>query len=48
MTNEHVTVAAIVGAHGITGEVRLKLFSEELARYPVLHAGARALFFGDA
>ncbi|HEY0271257.1 MAG TPA: ribosome maturation factor RimM [Sphingomonas sp.] len=39
----HVTLAAVVGAHGIAGEVRLKLFTGELARYPVLHAGARAL-----
>jgi 16S rRNA processing protein RimM len=33
-----VQLAAVVGAHGITGEVRLKLFTEDLKRYPVLHA----------
>lgn len=38
-----VTLAAVIGAHGVTGEVRLKLFTEELGRYPVLHAGARTL-----
>jgi 16S rRNA processing protein RimM len=38
-----VVLAAVVGAHGITGEVRLKLFTEELKRYPNLHAGPRAL-----
>ena len=43
MADQHVTLAAVVGAHGITGEVRLKLFTEELAHYPILHAGARML-----
>ena len=30
MTTRRVTLAAIVGAHGVTGEVRLKLFAESL------------------
>lgn len=38
-----VTLAAIIGAHGVAGEVRLKLFTDDLARYPALHAGDRVL-----
>jgi 16S rRNA processing protein RimM len=38
-----VTLAAVIGAHGVAGEVRLKLFTEELERYPVLAAGGRTL-----
>ena len=41
--DRQVVLAAVVGAHGIAGEVRLKLFTDDLARYPVLHAGARTL-----
>ncbi|WP_454882784.1 ribosome maturation factor RimM [Sphingomonas oryzagri] len=36
-----VVLAAVIGAHGITGEVRLKLFTDDLARYPSLVAGGR-------
>jgi len=36
-----VTLAAIIGAHGVTGEVRLKLFSEDLSAYEVLHGAGR-------
>lgn len=36
-----VVLAAIIGAHGVTGEVRLKLFTDDLRRYKTLHAGAR-------
>ena len=42
-TDRPVTLAAIVGAHGITGEVRLKLFGEgavSLKRYPAFNEGA--------
>ena len=38
-----VTLAAIAGAHGVTGEVRLKLFGEgaaALKRYKVFNGGA--------
>jgi len=38
-----VTLAAIIGAHGIAGEVRLKLFGEGVAtlkRYPAFNDGA--------
>ena len=41
-----VTLAAIAGAHGITGEVRLKLFAESietLRRYKAFEAGGAAL-----
>jgi 16S rRNA processing protein RimM len=30
MSNRPVTLAAIIGAHGVAGEVRLKLFAQEL------------------
>ncbi len=43
MTDRTVTLAVIIGAHGVTGEVRLKLFSDDLARYGQLMAGGRAL-----
>jgi 16S rRNA processing protein RimM len=42
-SDKHVVLAAVVGAHGIAGEVRLKLFTDDLARYPALIAGARTL-----
>jgi 16S rRNA processing protein RimM len=41
-----VTLAAIAGAHGITGEVRLKLFAESvdsLKRHKAFAAGKRTL-----
>ena len=40
--NRPVTLAAIAGAHGVTGEVRLKLFGEgaaALKRYTVFNGG---------
>jgi 16S rRNA processing protein RimM len=41
-----VTLAAVVGAHGVTGEVSLKLFGEgveSLARYKAFNEGALTL-----
>jgi 16S rRNA processing protein RimM len=38
-----VTLAVVIGAHGVTGEVRLKLFTEDLSLYPVLGASGRTL-----
>ena len=41
-----VVLAAVIGAHGVTGELRLKLFGEGpegLSRYKALHAGGRVL-----
>lgn len=46
MTGKPVTLAVIIGAHGVTGEVRLKLFGEgvdTLKGYESLDAAGRAL-----
>jgi 16S rRNA processing protein RimM len=43
---DQVILAAIAGAHGISGEVRLKLFAEgldSLKRHKTFHAGERVL-----
>jgi 16S rRNA processing protein RimM len=36
-----VTLAVIIGAHGIAGECRLKLFTEDLKAYPDMRAAGR-------
>lgn len=38
-----VTLAVVIGAHGVTGEVRLKVFGEDLAAYKAFNAGALTL-----
>jgi len=38
-----VTLAVIIGAHGIAGEVRLKVFADDLASYKVFNSGALTL-----
>ncbi|MFV0625526.1 ribosome maturation factor RimM [Sphingomonas sp. ac-8] len=38
-----VVLAAVVGAHGIAGEVRLKVFAEDLGAHRVLNGGALTL-----
>ena len=38
-----VTLAAVAGAHGVTGEVRLKLFTDDLGAYTVFNGGALTL-----
>ena len=46
MDEAQVTLAAIAGAHGIGGEVRLKLFAqtaESLGRHKTVQVGGRAL-----
>ncbi|MDT0576595.1 ribosome maturation factor RimM [Croceicoccus sp. F390] len=46
MVQRVVTLAAVTGAHGVTGEVRLKLFGEgveSLRRFRVFNDGALAL-----
>ncbi len=46
MAESQVTLAAVAGAHGIGGEVRLKLFAQgvdSLRRHKVFHAGERVL-----
>ena len=36
-------LAAIAGAHGLHGEVRLKLFTDDLSAYATLNGGALTL-----
>ena len=46
MKDSQVTLAAVAGAHGLGGEVRLKLFAQgvdSLKRHKILFAGERAL-----
>jgi len=46
LAEPQVILAAVAGAHGIGGEVRLKLFAEgldSLKRHKLLHAGDRPL-----
>jgi 16S rRNA processing protein RimM len=38
-----VTLAVVIGAHGVTGEVRLKVFAEDLAAHKSFNAGALTL-----
>lgn len=38
-----VTLAAVIGAHGVTGEVRLKLFGDGLFAYRSFNGGALTL-----
>ncbi|MBY0283678.1 MAG: ribosome maturation factor RimM [Sphingomonas sp.] len=38
-----VTLAVVVGAHGVTGEVRLKVFTDDLKRYKRFNDGALTL-----
>ncbi len=41
MSDKPVTLAVIIGAHGVTGEVRLKLFTDDMGRYRTIMAGGR-------
>lgn len=46
MDDAPVALAAIIGAHGVTGEVRLKLFGDgpdSLKQYKAIDAGGRTL-----
>ncbi len=38
-----VTLAVIIGAHGVTGEVRLKVFAEDLSAHRHFNGGALTL-----
>jgi 16S rRNA processing protein RimM len=40
MSDKPVTLAVVTGAHGVTGEVRLKLFTDDLAPYRSFNGGA--------
>ena len=43
MADPPVTLAAVIGAHGVAGEVRLKLFTDDLTPYLSLNGGALTL-----
>jgi 16S rRNA processing protein RimM len=43
MRDRPVVLAAVTGAHGVAGEVRLKLFTEDLKRYRSINNGALTL-----
>jgi 16S rRNA processing protein RimM len=38
-----VTLAAVIGAHGIAGEVRLKVFADDIGAYKAFNGGALTL-----
>lgn len=42
-TDTPVTLAVIIGAHGVTGEVRLKLFTEDLSAHRRFNGGTLTL-----
>lgn len=42
-TGTPVTLAAIIGAHGVAGEVRLKVFAEDLKAHKCFNGGALTL-----
>ena len=43
MTSDRpITLAVIIGAHGVMGEVRLKLFTEDLTSYRTLFGAGRS------
>ncbi|NIJ20422.1 16S rRNA processing protein RimM [Sphingomonas naasensis] len=43
MSERPVTLAAIIGAHGIAGEVRLKVFADDIGAYKTFNGGALTL-----
>jgi 16S rRNA processing protein RimM len=43
LSDRRVILAAIAGAHGVRGEVRLKPFGDSLAEHEILFAGEREL-----
>jgi 16S rRNA processing protein RimM len=43
LTDFPVTLAVVIGAHGVTGEVRLKVFAEDLTAFKSFNAGALTL-----
>ncbi|MEP9357281.1 ribosome maturation factor RimM [Sphingomonas sp. KR3-1] len=42
-SDQPVTLAVIIGAHGVTGEVRLKVFAEDLSVHRQFNGGALTL-----
>lgn len=43
MSDRPVTLAVVIGAHGVTGEVRLKVFAEDLSAHRSFNGGALTL-----
>jgi len=43
MADTPVTLAAVIGAHGVTGEVRLKVFADDLKPFKSFNHGALTL-----
>lgn len=43
MADRPVTLAVVTGAHGVTGEVKLKLFTDDLSAYRSFNGGALTL-----
>lgn len=43
MNTKPVTLAVITGAHGVTGEVKLKLFTDDLSAYKSFNGGTLTL-----
>ncbi|WP_375397875.1 ribosome maturation factor RimM [uncultured Sphingomonas sp.] len=43
MRDRPVTLAAVIGAHGVAGEVRLKVFTDDLTPFKVFNDGALTL-----
>ncbi|MGJ3649761.1 ribosome maturation factor RimM [Sphingomonas sp. GlSt437] len=43
MADTPVTLAVVIGAHGVAGEVRLKVFADDLGRYKSFNDGALTL-----
>lgn len=42
-TSRPVTLAVVIGAHGVAGEVRLKVFADDLSAHRVFNGGALTL-----
>jgi len=42
-SDQPVTLAVVIGAHGVTGEVRLKVFAEDLSTHRQFNGGALTL-----
>ena len=42
-TSKSVTLAVVIGAHGVAGEVRLKVFAEDLRAHKSFNGGALTL-----
>jgi len=42
-SDKPVTLAVVIGAHGVTGEVRLRVFAEDLAAHRSFNGGALTL-----